>query len=392
MTPAARLATAAGLLDEIAAGCPAEKALTRWARKSRFAGSKDREAVRDAVFDVLRMWRSCAARGGGETGRALILGLLLERGEDPDLVFTGEGHAPAPLAPDERMAIRDPTRREALDLPDWLLPDLEASLGADLPGIAALLRRRADLFLRWHAGRTTADDAIAALAEDGVVAEPHPLAPTALRVVEGQRALRRARAYTGGLVEVQDAASQAVCAALQVGPGVRVLDLCAGGGGKGLALAARGAEVTAHDVAPARMRDLPDRATRAGTPIRIATPETLAGLPRFDLVVADVPCSGSGAWRRQAEAKWRLSRAGLDDLLRVQADLLLRAASHVGAGGRLAYVTCSLLEAENAAQIDRFLAAQPGRWRQERRLHLTPRAGGDGFFLALLALAPDEAR
>jgi 16S rRNA (cytosine967-C5)-methyltransferase len=183
---------------------------------------------------------------------------------------------------------------------------------------------------------------------------------------------------------LQDAASQAVCAALPAGPGTRVLDYCAGGGGKGLALAARGAEVIAHDAEPARMADLPARAARAGDPIRrVATEEITAHGP-FDLVVADVPCSGSGAWRRQAEAKWRLTEPELARLGRLQGEILTRAASHVRPGGALAYVTCSLLDEENAARVDAFLAAAQGRWACERQHRFTPLDGGDGMFLALL--------
>jgi len=260
---------------------------------------------------------------------------------------------------------------------------LRASLGDDLPAVAALLRRRAELFLRWHAARTDAAAAVARLAEDGVLAEPHPLAPTALVVRDGARAVHAARAYAEGLVEIQDAASQAVCAALPVRPGSRVLDYCAGGGGKALALAARGAEVTAHDANPARMRDLAPRAARAGTPIATVAPDALADLAPFDLVLADVPCSGSGAWRRQAEARWRLDRAGLDALVVLQARVLAAAARHVAPGGRLAHVTCSVLEIENDAQVRRLHAGRPGLWRDETRLRLSPLAGADGFFLSV---------
>ncbi len=387
MTPPARLAAAAALLDAIAAGAPAEQALTNWARRSRFAGSGDRAAVRDLVFEVLRKRRSCAARGGGTTGRALVLGLLRERGEDPEALFTGAGHAPAPLTQAERDSGAAPGDAAALDMPDWILPRLRASLGEECETVCRLLRARAETFLRVHAGRADRDAARAALASDGIAAEPHPLAGTALRVTSGARRLRASRAFAEGLVELQDAAAQAVCAALPAAPGTRVLDYCAGGGGKALALAARGAQVAAFDADPARMRDLPARAARAGTPVPVLSPRDLARRALDDLVVADVPCSGSGAWRRQVEAKWRLDEAALARLQRTQREILAAAAAHVRPGGHLAYVTCSLLVEENEAQVAAFLDAAGAAWRVVAQRRLSPLEGGDGFFLALLRSA-----
>jgi 16S rRNA (cytosine967-C5)-methyltransferase len=182
-------------------------------------------------------------------------------------------------------------------------------------------------------------------------------------------------------VELQDAASQAVAdALLPLDPGARVLDYCAGGGGKALALAAQGARVSAHDADPRRMVDIPARAARAGARIEVLAPGTL-GARVFDAVLVDAPCSGSGAWRRQPEAKWRLDPERLAALGALQADVLIAAARHVRPGRRLLYATCSLLAAENGGIVDRFLAETPGFAREwERRL--TPRDGGDGFYIA----------
>jgi 16S rRNA (cytosine967-C5)-methyltransferase len=380
VTPGARIAAAIAVLDRIAAGEAAERALTNWARGSRYAGSGDRAAVRDLVFDALRRWRSSAVLGGGETGRARMIGLLRGAGRDPAAVFTGAGHAPAPLTPAEASPPRALTEEEALDVPAWLAPALRASLGADFAPVMARLRDRAPVFLRVNAARGGREAAVAALAAEGVVARPHPLSPWALEVTAGARRVTATAAFREGLVEVQDAASQAVMAALPVAPGMRVLDYCAGGGGKALALAASGARVTAHDANPARMRDLPARAARAGARIAVAPPFDPGGWP---LVLADAPCSGSGAWRRQPEAKWRLTGAGLDRLCALQDAVLDAAAGHVAPGGTLAYATCSLLSAENEARVAAFLARHPG-WRPEVWRRWTPLDGGDGFFLACL--------
>ncbi|SDF32557.1 16S rRNA (cytosine967-C5)-methyltransferase [Salipiger thiooxidans] len=380
MTPAARIQAAAEILDRIASGTPAEQALLGWSRASRFAGSKDRAAVRDHVFDVLRRWRSTAAAGGGDWGRARMLGLLRQDGIDPDTLFTGEGHAPSPLSEDERAAGRVPGGAEALDIPDWLWPGFSASLGAEAVPAAEALRHRAPVFLRVNTLRNTLDEAQAALATEGIETRPHPLAGTALEVIAGARGIARSAAFTEGLVELQDAASQAVVAQLPLGPGQRVLDYCAGGGGKALAMAARlrGA-VEAHDADPGRMSDLPARAARAGAEIvRTAKPSG-----RYDLVLCDVPCSGSGSWRRAPEGKWRLTEEGLTRLLSVQAGILDTVAPLVADGGTLAYATCSMLAPENAAQIEGFLGRHAG-WQVVTHRQFLPRDGGDGFFMACL--------
>ncbi len=380
MTPGARVAAAIAVLDRIAAGEAAERALTNWARMARYAGSADRSAVRDLVFDALRRWRSSAALGGGADGRSRMIGLLRGQGIDPAPLFTGAGHAPPPLTAAEAAAAPPLSGLDALDCPDWLAGPLQDSLGDAFAPVMRLMRDRARVFLRANAARTTPDAAIAALAADGIAARPHPLAPWALEVTAGARRIAGSAAFRGGLVELQDAASQAVVAALDVTPGMPVLDFCAGGGGKALALAALGAAVTAHDAAPARMRDLPARAARAGVTVAIAPPFRPDGWP---LVLADAPCSGSGAWRRQPEAKWRLTPEALARLTAAQDAVLHAAAGHVAPGGRLAYATCSLLAAENADRIAAFRARSPV-WQVLAERRWTPRDGGDGFYLAIM--------
>lgn len=379
MTPSARLAAAIAVLDRVLAGEPAEKALTNWARASRFAGSGDRAAVRDLVFDALRQRLSAAARGGGMSGRGLVLGLARAAGHEA--LFSGEGHAPAAPGPDE--AGREPGADvERLDLPGWLLPDLHASLGADLAAVATAMRVRAPVFLRVNLAKGSVPSAVAALAEDGIVARTHGLAMTALEVVENARKVQTSRAYLSGLVELQDASSQAVVEALPLVDGMVVLDHCAGGGGKTLAMAARAKlRLFAHDSAPRRMADLPERAKRAG--VKVTLTENPEATAPYDLVLVDAPCSGSGSWRRDPEGKWRLTEESLRATVATQAAILDRAAAMVRPGGMLAYATCSLLNRENGEQVRAFLQRHPG-WALQQELHLTPLQGGDGFYLALL--------
>ncbi|MDX5356411.1 MAG: RsmB/NOP family class I SAM-dependent RNA methyltransferase [Rhodobacterales bacterium] len=380
MTPGARVAASISVLDRVLAGEPAEKALVNWARSSRFAGSGDRAAVRDHVFDALRRMRSAAALGGAATGRGLMLGVLRAQGIDPAALFTGDGHAPAPVGPDE--VARPMTELEALDCPDWLAPQMRESLGADFAPVMQALQSRAPVFLRVNLRKATVGRAQAVLETEGIRTRPHPLAATALEVTTGARRIAASASYREGLVELQDVASQAVVQALPLADGMRVLDYCAGGGGKSLAMAAQArVDVTAHDADPRRMADLAPRAARAG--VRVKTVETGALSGGYDLVLADAPCSGSGAWRRSPEARWRLDAARLDSLNAAQSAVLTAAAAQVAPGGWLAYATCSLLACENAARVAAFLARAP-RFALQRELRLTPLDGGDGFYLALL--------
>ncbi|MEM9031176.1 MAG: RsmB/NOP family class I SAM-dependent RNA methyltransferase [Pseudomonadota bacterium] len=388
MTPGARAAAAIEILDTINSGVAAEKALTSWARASRFAGSGDRASIRDIVFDVLRRRRSSAALGGGETGRALVLGHLRGAGRAPEELFTGQGHAPPPLSDAERWAPPDILPDAiALDIPDWLWPDLATGLGDALAPVAQLLRQRAPVGLRVNVLKAGHAEAAAALEEDEIESTRHPLAETARVVQRNARRINGSRAYRDGLVELQDPASQAVVETLApIATGSSVLDYCAGGGGKALALAAltRG-PVFAHDADPARMADIPARAARAGAAIHRIGALDVAARPSWDLIFVDVPCSGSGAWRRQPASKWTLTPDRLEALCALQAKILARAARLLAPGGRLVYATCSLLGAENQAQILRFLATDQGAtWRCRFERQFLPTEGGDGFFVAHL--------
>ncbi len=379
MTPAARAAAAIGVLDRVLAGEPAEKVLTGWGRAARYAGSGDRAAVRDIVYDALRCRRSFAALGGAMTGRGLVLGAARTAGAET-LWFDGSPHGPA-TAPDGPG--HAPDGLEALDCPDWLAPRLQESLGAEFVPVLQALRQRAPVFLRVNAAKATPQAAMAALAAEEITTRAHPLSNFALEVTGNARKIVNTQAYGNGLVELQDAASQAVAEAVPVTAGAKVLDLCAGGGGKTLALAARARlKLYAHDANPRRMADLPARAARAGAKV-ILTDRPEAQAP-FDTVLADVPCSGSGSWRRDPEGKWALTEEKLRALLTLQAEILDRAARLCAPGGVVAYATCSLLHDENEDQLAAFLARNRG-WTLRDSFRFTPLRGGDGFGLAILA-------
>jgi len=305
-----------------------------------------------------------------------MLGALRRLGVDPDDVFTGQAYAPAALNEEERKLGRPPKPgAEMLDIPDWLWPQF-----ADMPETGAALQSRAQVYLRVNTLKSDRDSALAALARDGVIGAAHAAADTALIILEGARRIRLSKAYRDGLVELQDGASQAVVQALPLRDGMRVLDYCAGGGGKALAMAARAKiELFAHDIAPQRMADLPRRAARAGVKLCQVTPAELDDCGPFDLVLCDAPCSGSGAWRRNPQGKWALTPARLDELVRVQAEILRNARGLLAPGGLLAYATCSVFTVENSGQIDQFLRHNPDMqrpWQQSWPVQ----SGTDGFY------------
>lgn len=379
------------LLDQILAaarnrGAAADVVIARWFAERRFAGSKDRRAVRTLVYDAIRHCGEVPV-----SGRAAVLALATR---DPALaaLFDGSHYGPAAIVEGEPVAA-------AGVAPAWLEAAFEAS-GLDAEERAALLDR-APLDLRVNRLKTT-PDAIAALF-DGAGALP--FAPDALRLPE-ETAVDRTEAYAAGLFEVQDGGSQLVSTLAGAAPGMTVIDLCAGGGGKTLALAAamdnRGT-ILACDVDRPRLSRLMPRAARAGVTIAetlLLDPGREAELladwrERADLVLVDAPCSGTGTWRRNPEARWRLTQAQLDRYVDTQAHLLDVAARLVRPGGTLIHIVCSLLDAEGAGQVERFLAAQPG-WSAEplaapagrprgQGLRLTPRHDTtDGFFVAKL--------
>ncbi|KIN61024.1 NOL1/NOP2/sun family protein [Sulfitobacter noctilucae] len=379
MTPGARVAAAIEVLHDMSEGLAAEQALTRWARRSRFAGSKDRAAIRDHVFDVLRCKRLAAYYGQGQTPRSLMLGLLHAQGADLDALFNGEGHAPVPLTADELQF--PPASYDAhtlWNLPDWLMPLFQDALGDEAAEAAMTLQTRAPIVLRVNAAKANAAQAREELAAEGIETTSNSLCTTALTVTEGARKIRNSAAYAEGLVELQDAASQAVVAALPEGQ--RVLDYCAGGGGKALAIAAQpDREVSAHDIDPRRMADLGPRAARAGVTVTTLETDALPQRGPFDLVLCDAPCSGSGAWRRAAEGKWTLTPNRLEELQNIQDNILDQASALVGKGGTLAYATCSVLKPENEDRVAAFLATHPG-WSATATKRYGINAEGDGFF------------
>jgi 16S rRNA (cytosine967-C5)-methyltransferase len=387
MTPAARVAAAIECLDLILAGSPAEKVMTSWARGNRYAGSKDRAAVRDHVYDGLRCRRSFAAVGGAETGRGMMIGAGRLGAFNLDEMFNGQGYGPTALTKEElSIGVAFDTLPVDVqgDVPAWIYPQLEASLGNKTKAVLAKMRARAPVYLRVNLRKSTRNAAQEELLQEGIETVPHPTVSTALEVKTNPRRVQQSLTYLDGIVELQDASSQAVAAQVDIKTSDLVLDYCAGGGGKTLALAGlHDAQFFAHDLNAQRLRDLPGRAERAGVKVQLIDLEDIKQHAGFNVIFCDVPCSGSGAWRRAPDGKWRLDAVMLDDVLKTQAQILHDAASVLQPNGELCYTTCSLIAAENALQVARFLAERP-EFTLKLEMQLTPLDDGDGFYCAIL--------
>lgn len=390
MTPPARAQAAIDLLDAVIAaakaqGASADRIAADWFRARRYVGSKDRRAIRELVWNAIR-----ACGEVPESGRAALLRLARDDAALAAL-FDGSSYGPAPIAADEPVATGGVA-------PAWLAGRLAAS-GLDDHEQAALLER-APLDIRANALKIMRDDLRACLPVDADLT----IAPQGLRLPSGT-AVESWPQFSEGLFEVQDAGSQIACMALGVQPGEAVVDLCAGAGGKTLSLGAamdnRGT-LLACDIDRPRLSRLPERAARAGVLVetRLLNPGREAGMladwqGKADAVMIDAPCSGTGTWRRNPEARWRLDAKAIDRYCAMQANVLEIGASLVRPGGRLTYVVCSLLDAEGADRIDAFLSANPD-WQVQmpplpagrprgRGIRLTPFGDGtDGFFFATL--------
>ena len=392
MTPAARVQAAIEILDAIAlaareGGAPADTLVAEAMRQRRYAGSKDRRAIRGHVYDAIRRVRSAPP-----SGRAAMVALA---DADPALaaLFDGSPYGPAPITADEPRA---ETGLWAPALADLFDPLVSAGEGA------AMLTR-APLDLRANRIRASRDD-LAALFPEGA---PIDHAPDGWRLPPETAAVQHP-AYAEGRFEVQDAASQYASAALAAAAGMAVVDLCAGGGGKTLAIASLtggGADILACDTNRARLQQLPPRAERAGAArieTRLLDPGKERAMladwrERADRVFVDAPCSGSGTWRRSPELRWRLTPSRLERHLADQAKLIDLGSELVAPGGKLLYAVCSIIAREGRAQVDDFLNRHPG-WTVDTAplpvgvgrpaaagFLLTPAHDGcDGFFLARL--------
>ncbi len=429
MTPSARFAAAIEVFAALESERrPAGDALKSWGLAHRFAGSGDRAAIAGLVYDALRRRASSAWIMGADTPRAILLGMLRrERGLDTEAVAKladGSRYGPPALGEDERARLdaADMTGAPphvAGDYPQWLEPHFVRAFGDARAEEGAALASRAPLDLRVNTLKADRDKTAGMLSD--LQPEAARWSPWGLRIRLSadakSPAIHAEPAFLKGMIEVQDEGSQLAALFAGAKPGEQVLDLCAGAGGKTLALAAmmeNKGQIYATDDDKRRLAPIHDRLTRSGARnVQVRTPKSvgselddLAG--RCDLVLIDAPCTGTGAWRRNPDAKWRMRPGALEQRQKEQSEILDRAVPMVKAGGRIAYVTCSVLDEENGTRVRAFLARHAGfsvqpaaevanalgeaafmfskaaRMSQEGSL-MTPRTTEtDGFFVALL--------
>ncbi|MCX8256239.1 MAG: RsmB/NOP family class I SAM-dependent RNA methyltransferase [Beijerinckiaceae bacterium] len=421
MSPAARLQATLDLLDDLlSAARPADAVVSAWFRARRAIGGRDRAAIVDLLYALLRhqarldWW--LGRHGRPATPRHRLLAWLALEGRTPEQVrglFGGGRFVPAVLTDDERalvgkmqgrtIAHPDMPEEVRVECPPWAVAPLRQRFGDAFARELAAMLAPPPLDLRVNPLKATRDDMLRALRDLGLPAEPCGLAPYGIRVRQ-KPSLADLPMLERGEVEIQDEGSQLVALLVGAAPGERVVDFCAGAGGKTLALAAAMANkgrVVACDVSEGRLKRAAERFRRAGLhniETRLLASETDRWVKRhregFDRVLVDAPCSGTGTWRRNPDARWRES--GLETLLPLQARILASAARLVKPGGRLVYATCSLLSEENEAQVAGFLAAHPGWWvvpvgeagvgvGDAAYLALMPaRHGTDGFFAAVM--------
>lgn len=433
MTPAARLSAAIEVLADIETRRrPASDALKDWGLAHRFAGSKDRAAIASLAYDGLRRRASASYLMESETPRAILLGaLVLQRHMAADAVsalFSGERFAPEPLS-DGELARLSSSRLDSApdhvraDAPEWLWPKLAAALGGNAVAEVAALGGRAPVDIRINSLKTLRDKLRPELAHLNPV--DTQWSPLGLRFDAGEGgrgpALQALPEFIKGEFEIQDEGSQLVALMSGAEPGMQVVDLCAGGGGKTLSLAAmmnNSGQIFATDSDIRRLAPIHERLARAGArDVQVRTPrgrqheplEDLKG--KIDLVLVDAPCTGTGVWRRNPDAKWRVRPGALEERIKDQDAVLARAASLVKPGGRIAYITCSVLADENEGRVADFLGANPSfssvnpkevlalapdalservdlLGQQGLGLQLTPlRTATDGFFLAIIRKA-----
>src|SRR3954449_9458358 len=429
MTPAARLSAAIELIDTIdTQRVPAAKALKEWGTAHRYAGSGDRAAIAGLVWDVLRRRASSAWIMGEDTPRARVMGMLkLEREMNVDAIAAlcdGGRFSPEPLSDAERTALTSRSLDGAPphiagDYPEWLDPYLAQVFGEDRVAEATAMASRAPLDLRVNTLKAAREKVLASTAHLGTA--PTPWSPLGLRIELGADArnpgIHAEEAFIKGAIEVQDEGSQLATLLPGAKPGEQVIDLCAGAGGKTLALAAMmqgKGRLIATDHDKRQLAPIHERLSRAGVHnADVRTPkgegDPLAHIrASADLVLIDAPCTGTGTWRRNPDAKWRMRPGALEVRLKDQADVLDRAAALVKPGGRIAYITCSVLSQENGGQIRAFVERHPefsvvppsqtivalgdkaadfaaATLQSAEGLLMTPRrTGTDGFFVAVM--------
>ena len=432
MRAAAQIQAAIELLEEIEIERhPADRMLSAYYRARRYIGSKDKAAISETVYDVLRQ-KGVLSWLANESGmeyspRSWVLLYLLKNKRDIDDLFLGGEYSPAIMTEGEATAIVYASRliqenaiekspiSARLNLPEWLVPIMQASLGDAFESEMRMMQERAELCVRVNTLKSQREDVQRALAQDDVKTSMTDFSPWGLTITQ-KVSLNNLSSFKSGLFEVQDQGSQLIALTAGVKPGDKVVDFCAGAGGKTLALAAQMKNkgvIHSCDVHTKRLDNLTKRKKRAGVhnvQTHVLSSERDKWVKRqtekMDVVLIDAPCTGTGTWRRSPDARWNLGPENLASLTKIQANILDSASRMVKPGGRLVYATCSLLREENETQIERFLqkhsSFQVGVLSEleqldgldvfeKYQLRTSPmKTGMDGFFVAVLHRASED--
>ena len=361
--------------------------LRKWAIKHRFAGSSDRRKIKDIIFDIIRQKKSCEHVGGGFSGRNLLIGYLKLKGTELSSVFDNSKFGPKELTIKEQNINVDFSNLSniyELDFPSWLIPILRRSLQSEFNNVVKVLRNRSNVQLRVNLKKISRLNAIKKLKKNNIECEINKLCSTALNVLSGAQHILTSPCFENGFVELQDAGSQLVSELIEINYNDKVLDMCAGAGGKSLAISC-GAELDATyfawDVNFDRMKDIDARSKRAG--VKIEKVIKLSSKSFYNKIIIDAPCSGSGSWRRDPEGKWRLDEDILENYVKTQKELILKGLKLLAPRGQILYITCSILDIENGKLIDDLISSVLSL-RLVRSISLVPSSKSDGFYGAVL--------
>ena len=361
--------------------------LRKWAIKHRFAGSSDRRKIKDIIFDIIRQKKSCEHVGGGFSGRNLLIGYLKLKGTELSSVFDNSKFGPKELTIKEQNINVDFSNLSniyELDFPSWLIPILRRSLQSEFNNVVKALRNRSHVQLRVNLKKISRLNAIKKLKKNNIECEINKLCSTALNVLSGAQHILTSPCFENGFVELQDAGSQLVSELIEINYNDKVLDMCAGAGGKSLAISC-GAELDATyfawDVNFDRMKDIDARSKRAG--VKIEKVIKLSSKSFYNKIIIDAPCSGSGSWRRDPEGKWRLDEDILENYVKTQKELILKGLKLLAPRGQILYITCSILDIENGKLIDDLISSVLSL-RLVTSISLVPSSKSDGFYGAVL--------
>ena len=403
MQDISRAAAAINILDDYLKGYPLEKILKQWFKINRFAGSNDRRNIRDLVFDILRkrliLYYPFQINKYIETGRVLVLSYLFLYKKDSFSLedIKGNKYFSPPINNDEfiilnniKRLVKKAPRYISLNCPEFLEEKLSQSLGNNFNVIMELFLKRAPVYLRINQNKINIKEAKIKLENQGILSEICPSSKYALKVLSGEKFIKNSSPYQLGEVELQDLSSQLTTELVQISSGKKILDFCAGSGGKALAIASRlrnKVDIFAYDINNLKYKNLNYRAKKAGANITILDSKQLIKYRNFfDIVFVDAPCSGTGTWRRDPKIKWELNDQKLSVLIKNQYSIVKQACSYLKNGGFLIYVVCSLLEDEGELIIRKYLLHHKNYSKIKSGI-FHPINASDGFYFSVLKIS-----